>query len=167
MAAPLEPESDSKSASIKRLQDSGILFVWAAKIGFYVLLYFAGLLAVSIFANTLRTFWMLCFALSLFAPCGHFAAWLTSPIARCATDSQVRSCIGHTGSSPSHRERQRYSRLAVINGIWCSSCLWPGSGFQLSSFPCYGSSLSGPSVAQLGRFGNCRRPEYLDFLNVR
>jgi len=76
MATPVEPESYSKSAQISRLQDSGVLFFWAARIGFYVLLYFVGLLIVSIFANTHRAFWMLCFALSLFALCSHFVAWL-------------------------------------------------------------------------------------------
>ena len=76
MAMPTEPASEGKSESNMRLRNSSVVFSWAAKIGFYVLLYFVGLLLVSIFANTLRAFWMLCFALSLFALCGHFVAWL-------------------------------------------------------------------------------------------
>ena len=74
VATPTEPEAKVKI--YKQQKIAGVLFVWAAKIGFYVLLYFSGLLVVSFFANTLRAFWMLCFALSLFALCGHFAAWL-------------------------------------------------------------------------------------------
>src|ERR1700746_2108376 len=64
------------SASTVRLQDSAALFVWAAKVGFFVLLCFAGLLVASIFTKIPRSFWMICLLLSLLVLGGHLAAWL-------------------------------------------------------------------------------------------
>jgi hypothetical protein len=76
MAATDEPGADRKSPSIVRPHLAGVLVVWSAKIGFFVLLYFASLLVVSFFAKTPRTSWMICFLLSLLGLSGHFAAWL-------------------------------------------------------------------------------------------
>jgi len=75
MAASTEPESKSKTANRRRLRNSGMLFVWAAKLGFFALLYFLGLLVASILVSTPHVLWMICFLLSLLALCGHVAAW--------------------------------------------------------------------------------------------
>jgi hypothetical protein len=76
MAAPREPVSESRSARVERLQKSSRVFIWAAQIGFYVLLYFVGLLVASIFVGSLHILWKICFLLSVLALCGHLAAWL-------------------------------------------------------------------------------------------
>jgi hypothetical protein len=71
-----QQEAKNMAESTARLQDAAALFVWAAKIGFFVLLYFVALLVASTLAHTPRAFWMVCFSLSLLALGGHLAAWL-------------------------------------------------------------------------------------------
>jgi hypothetical protein len=75
MPEPLESEAKSEPLSAARLQRSGMIFSWAGKIGFWVLLYFVSLLIAAPFARIPRALWMICFDFSLLALAGHLAAW--------------------------------------------------------------------------------------------
>jgi hypothetical protein len=135
MAAPYEPETDSKSGAIVRPRHARVLLVWSAKIGFFVLLYFVGLLVASVFAKAPRPFWMICFVLSLLGLCGYFAAWLILAYRSMGYgisgsflfwEYWLLALASGVSASFAFSGLQRYFvLLLVVSGVWLSSQFVP------------------------------------------